>query len=319
MAVLAAAAFSTSTTVAQADVMSAGTWDGKITGGTLSLGDEDLRGITVPAGDPFTFTIPTGAGAPVPFTAPAMHVAIPLITETETDALWAVAGSLDLAPVIGTVDPATGAVAASSTAHGLLHLDFATPSMPGSGSSIYCQLGDAPAPPETPAPPAPFNLSVASANAGGAAWSAASGTATLTDKTFTANRNCGAPFITPATDLRIIGHPVMTSGMNELSLTATFTRRPDPAPETPVKPPVTPAKPKVVPAPPTPVVVKCLVPKLKGMKLKQARKAAKKANCAVGKVQRKKSSRKATTVIKQGAPVGAILAQGSKIRLTVAR
>jgi hypothetical protein len=317
MAVLAAAAFSTSTTVAQADVMSAGTWDGKITGGTLSLGDEDLRDITVPAGDPFTFTIPTGASAPVPFTAPAMHVAIPLITETETDALWAVAGSVDLAPITGTIDPATGAVATSSTAHGLLHLDFATPSMPGSGSSIYCQLGGAPAPPETPAPPAPFNLSVASATAGGAAWSAASGTATLTDKTFTATLNCGAPFITPATDLRIIGHPVMTSGMNELSLTARFTRRPDPAPVTPV----TPATPKVVPAPPAalPVVVKCLVPKLKGMTLKQARKAAKKANCAVGKVKRKKSSRKATTVIKQGAPVGAILAQGSKIKVTVAR
>lgn len=313
MAVLAAAAFSTSTTVAQADVMSAGTWDGKITGGTLSLGDEDLRGITVPAGDPFTFTIPTGASAPVPFTAPAMHVPIPLIKQTDAGTQWAVAGSLDVSRVAGTVDPTTGAVTASASAHGLLHLDLA-PST-GPSSSLYCHLGNAPAPATDPAAPAPFALSLASANAGGAAWSAGSGSAKFTDTAFTVSLDCGVP-IGLAT-LPIIGDPTMPS--NQLSLTATFTRRPDPAPVTPVKPPVTPAKPKVVPAPPTPVVVKCLVPKLKGMKLKQARKAAKKANCAVGKVQRKKSSRKATTVIKQGAPVGAILAQGSKIRLTVAR
>jgi hypothetical protein len=310
MVAVAAAAFTTSTAAARADVMRAGTWDGRITSGTLSLGDAELRNLAVPGGDSFTFTIPAGTTAPVPFKASALHIPIPLKKEIVGDAMWAASGSLDLSPVSGTINPATGAVSGSATAHGVLRLDRSVPSTPGLGSSIYCQVGDTAPSADDPTAPAPFAVSLAGATAAGAA--------TLSDTTFAVNVNCGAPFITPDTDLAIVGHPVMPSGTNALSLTASFTRRPDPKPPAAtITPPVT--TPTVTTPTVTPAVVKCLVPKLKGMKLKQARKAAKKANCAVGKVKRKKSSRKATTVIKQGAPVGAILAQGSKIRLTVAR
>jgi hypothetical protein len=315
MAVLAAAAFTTSTSAAQADVMPTGTWDGKVTGGTLGIGDEHLRPIAVPAGDPFTFTIPAGASAPVAFRAPATHVPIGPIAEGDASGMWTVGGSLDIAPIDGSVDPATGAVTGSALAHGLLRLDFASPA---GGSSIYCQLGDDP----TPAPPAPFALSPASANAGGAAWTDASGSATLTDNAFELMLNCGAPFITPDLDLAIVGHPVMPAGTNDLSLTVTFTRRADPVVTPPATtPPVTTTKPKTTPPPPKalPTVVKCIVPKLKGMKLKKARKAAKQAGCTVGKIKRKKSTRRKTTVLKQNTPVGAILDEGAKIKLTVAK
>ena len=91
----------------------------------------------------------------------------------------------------GTVDPATGAVAGTATAHGLLRLDFTAP---GGSSSLYCQLGDTP----TPGAPSPFALTLTST----AAWSAATGEATITDSAFALQLNCGAPWITPISTSR---------------------------------------------------------------------------------------------------------------------
>ena len=125
MAVLAAAAFSTFTAAARADVMTAGTWDGKVTGGTLSIGDGDLQSIAVPAGDSFVVTIPASAAAPVAFRAPATHIPITAHTFTDTPGTWTASGSVDVSPIDGTVDPATGAVAGTASAHGILKLDFA--------------------------------------------------------------------------------------------------------------------------------------------------------------------------------------------------
>ena len=272
--------------------MRAGTWDGRISAGTLSLGDAKLRNLAVPGGDSFTFTIPAGTTAPVPFKAPALHIPIPVMKETAGTEMWAVAGSLDLSPVTGTVNPATGAMTGSTTAHGILRLDHSDPGTAGASNSIYCQIGGLPASPDNPTPPAPFALSFASVNA----WSGATGTATIRDTAFTVHLNC--PFVTPDMNLRIVGHPVMPSGTNVLSLRWSFTRRPDPK---------------------SPAVVKCRVPKLTGMRLTKARKAAKKANCAIGTIKRKKSSRRSTTVLSQGRRVGTILAKGSKIKLTVAK
>jgi hypothetical protein len=298
MAVVAATAFITATSAAHADTVAAGTWDARITGGTLSLGDGDLQSMSVPAGDGFTFTVPAGTSAPVAFRAPAMHIPIPVHTAPGDLGTWVTSGSLDVSPIAGTVNPATGAVAGTATAHGLLRLDVTSA---GGTTSIYCQLGDEPPPPESPAPPSPFALGFAGTLASG----------TLRDATFALQLNCGAPFITPATDLAIVGHPVMPAGANLLTLTAAFTRRPDPAPPA--------ATPKVTVTPPPVVAAKCVVPKLRGLTLKKARKAAAKANCAVGKVKRKRSARKARTVLKQGARAGRVLKHGSRITLTVAR
>jgi hypothetical protein len=299
MAVLAAAAFLTFTAVAHADVMAPGTWDGKVTGGTISIGDGDLQAMAVPAGDAFAITIPAGAGAPVAFRAPATH--IPIARHTFVDpggaGTWSASGSLDVSPIAGTVVPATGAITGTASAHGLLRLDVTSPS---GSTSLYCQLGDAPAP---PAAPSPFALNLLSTGA----WSAASGLATLGDATFALELNCGAPFITPDLDLEVIGHPVMPTGTNALALAVKFTRRADPTP------------PPTVTPPPTTVVVNCVVPKLRGLSLKKARKAATKAHCAVGTIKRKKSGRRATTVLKQAKRAGTVLDQGSKINLTVAR
>ena len=281
-------------------MMTAGTWDGQVTGGTLSIGDGDLQSIAVPAGDSFVVTIPAAAAAPVAFRAPATHIPIPAHTFTDTPGTWTASGSLDVSPIDGTVDPATGAIAATASAHGLLRLDF---SGAGGSSSLYCQLGDTP----SPAPPSPFALHLSG--------TAVSGDATLADTTFALQLNCGAPFITPDLDLEVVGHPVMPSATNTLSLTVKFTRRADPTPPA-TKPTTITTKPKTTVTPPP---VQCVVPKLKGLKLKQARAAAKQANCAVGTVKRKKSAKKRTTVLKQGKAAGTVLANGTKIKLTVAK
>ena len=65
--------------------------------------------------------------------------------------------------------------------------------------------------------------------------------------------------------------------------------------------------------------VQCVVPKLKGLKLTEGAHGGQKANCAVGTVKRKKSAKKRTTVLKQGAVAGTVLSKGTKIKLTVAK
>jgi hypothetical protein len=59
----------------------------------------------------------------------------------------------------------------------------------------------------------------------------------------------------------------------------------------------------------------CVVPKLKGKKLKAVRKALTKANCKLGKVRGKKG--KKAKVKKQGAKAGTVLAPGAKVTVKV--
>ena len=74
-------------------------------------------------------------------------------------------------------------------------------------------------------------------------------------------------------------------------------------------------------APPTPPpgggggsTVHCVVPKLKGKTLKQARKALRKAHCKLGKVKRPKHSRhKRLVVLRLSAKPGTVLANGAKV------
>jgi hypothetical protein len=64
----------------------------------------------------------------------------------------------------------------------------------------------------------------------------------------------------------------------------------------------------------------CVVPKLKGKKLKNARRMLGRADCKVGKVTRRKAKpSKAGKVLKQGAKPGKVLASGSKVNLTVGK
>jgi hypothetical protein len=88
--------------------------------------------------------------------------------------------------------------------------------------------------------------------------------------------------------------------------------------EAPVAPPtVTPASAPVAPAPaPAAVKVFCTVPKLKGKKLKAAKKKIRAAHCKVGRVTRKKrTSAKTARVVHQSPKPGKIRRAGSKVNL----
>ncbi len=63
----------------------------------------------------------------------------------------------------------------------------------------------------------------------------------------------------------------------------------------------------------------CIVPKLKGKSLSKAKKALKKANCTLGKVTKKASSKKPGTVLKQKPGPGKDLKYHAKVSVTVAK
>jgi IPT/TIG domain/PASTA domain len=64
----------------------------------------------------------------------------------------------------------------------------------------------------------------------------------------------------------------------------------------------------------------CVVPKLKGKKLKNARRVLGRADCKVGKVTRRKAKPgKAGKVLKQSVKPGKVLASGSRVNLTVGK
>jgi hypothetical protein len=304
IAAAAATAFAILTATAHADPMAAGTWEGQITGGTLTLGNGKYHDIAVPAGQPFSFTIPAGASS-VAFTAPAIHVNLPLETDVDTvGTVRTASGGVDISAIAGTVDPATGVAHGTGTAHGVMRLTRQDTSAPV--FSQYCYLGGA-------SPLLPFALDLG-------------GTGSLSDTTFAANLDCGTLLPLGTTGVQNIGDTVMSSGMNALTLNTTFTRQPDPQPtnqntsnntNTQTNTQTQGTTTTTITTKVTPV--RCVVPKLKGLKLTKARKAAKKAHCAVGKVKRKKSSKKSTTVLKQASKTGTVLAKGSKIALTVAK
>jgi hypothetical protein len=65
---------------------------------------------------------------------------------------------------------------------------------------------------------------------------------------------------------------------------------------------------------------KCVVPRLKGKRLRRARTALTKSGCATGKVRRKKSKRrKAGRVLRQGRAAGVVLPAGTRVNVAVGK
>ena len=70
--------------------------------------------------------------------------------------------------------------------------------------------------------------------------------------------------------------------------------------------------------PPTVAEAHCLVPKLKGKKLKPAKKKLRASGCKLGKVKKKKgATAKTGKVVRQSAKAGSVLAAGSKVTVTL--
>jgi dipeptidyl aminopeptidase/acylaminoacyl peptidase len=73
------------------------------------------------------------------------------------------------------------------------------------------------------------------------------------------------------------------------------------------------------PPPPPPAATECVVPRVVGRVLANARRAIRSANCSVGRVRRRASKKRAGTVVAQAPGAGKRLPQGSRVNLVVSR
>lgn len=99
----------------------------------------------------------------------------------------------------------------------------------------------------------------------------------------------------------------------DTAVTATFTAKPKEECAT---------NPALCPPPPPPTPVQCVVSKVKGLSLSQAKSALTKAHCKVGKVTKpkaRKGKKLGPLVVKSSSPAaGAVRADGTKVSLTLA-
>ena len=78
--------------------------------------------------------------------------------------------------------------------------------------------------------------------------------------------------------------------------------------------------PQGTPPPPPPPVVKCVVPRVIGMRLAVARKKIARANCLVGRVRRARSAKtRVGKVLSQSPKAGAVRARATKVNLVVGK
>lgn len=281
---------------AAAAPMPAGTYDVQLTNGTIKLGSLTEQALSSGT----AFTVPVGStpvAQPIGLTIPDIQVSTPLGTGTATVAVTG-AGV--------TLDPTTGNATIDASF-------WVSASVPAVGS---CTLGSSGSP-----------ISVHLTTADGSAWDAATGAFQMVDKTFALpSPDCSNPVIAGA-----IGLIVSTvAGANTIVLNGLAIRQADTPP--PSQPPATtpPAtgggstspggNPSEVTPVTTPAAKSCVVPKLVGKTLKQAKRALKKAGCRVGKSKKANSTkRKKGRILKQRYKVGTKLPAGTKVPITVSK
>jgi hypothetical protein len=286
---------------ASAAPMPAGTYDVTLTGGSVNIGSV-LPSMPLNSGTTFSVVLGTTS------------VSQPIgLTTTDTPVTGTITGNVSTT-VTGagmTIDPTTGSATADASF-------FVSMTATGLGS---CTLGSSNAP-----------ISVHLTTDKGSAWDSATGAFSMVDNTFA----LPAPVCTPSLIQGVVATFIgsLSSGNNAITLDGIATRRADPAPTASTPPPSgTTSPPPASLAPPTsgnpsevtplvnaPVTAKaCVVPKLVGKTLKQAKRALKKAGCKVGKAKKAGSKKKKGRIVKQRYKVGTKLPAGAKVPLTVSK
>jgi hypothetical protein len=275
---------------ASADPIPAGTYTAQFTGGAVELGNVTFPIDGLAAG---TLEVPsTGAanwnvGA---ITIPDATISSSGLTGTVTTALTG--------PVTATLDPATGNATASVS--GYVTIPITTPL-----GSTTCHVGNAMSP-----------ITISPTTAAGSPWNAATGAISLVDNTFTAGLTCDNGLITSL--VTTYTGSTTSPGDNVLRLNGILTLVPTSTSGGTTQQPTTTNQPATGQT--TTTTTQCVVPKLKGRKLKKAKAALKKAGCKLGKVKRRaKRKKKAGTVIRQSKKPGTVLPAGSKVNVTVAK
>lgn len=276
--------------------MPAGTYDMQVTSGTVKLGSLTEQGLTSGT----LFSVPVGTTPvtqPIGLTIPDIPVNTPVGNGAATVTVMG-AGI--------TIDPTTG----NATLDGSFTISLSIPLV---GS---CTLGSAGSP-----------ITVHLTTANGSPWDATTGAFQMVDKTFALpSPSCSNPIIGGA--IALVLNTV--AGSNVITLNGIAARRADtPSPGTTPPPGNNPGggtttptggNPNGVTPVTTPTTKSCVVPKLVGKTLKQAKRALKKAGCRAGKTKKTYSKKgKKGRVVKQRYKAGKKLKAGAKVPITVSR
>jgi hypothetical protein len=281
--------------------------------GTLQIGDGLLSPIPLQSGTSFSLDL-----ASQPLSAPiGLTVLSAPVNQSGTG--YSFTGTVDVivAGAGATIDPATGEATVDASFYGTLsgsgNVTVANVSLPVSGS---CSLGSS---------QQPVNLHFTTAQ--GSAWDPATGSMSLADRAFALAYSCD-----PALFQTLIGliAGATDAGHNVATIVGTAIRRPDvvTAPTTTTSQPgtgggaTTPTvgNPGEVTPVTTPTAKACVVPKLVGRTLKQAKRALKKAGCNAGKSKKANSKKhKKGRIVKQRYKAGTKLPAGAKVPITISK
>ena len=285
-----------------------GTYDVTLGDGTIDIGNGLLPALPVHSGTSF----PVGVGshqltAPIGLT----FISTPI---SQTSSAYAFTGTANVT-VLGAsakLDPASGEVTVDGSFYATLtgtgSVVVAGTTFPISGSCAFGSSTD------------PINVHLSSAQ--GSPWDPATGAMSLVDKTFGFAYSCPGLFGTAMSLL--VGNTGV--GDNIATITGTLIRRPDPVNTTPpVTTQSTPAAGGGSTAPvsttgaPPAAVKTCVVPKLVGKTLKQAKRALTRAGCKVGKTTKAKSKKRKGRIVKQRYKAGTKLPAGTKIPIAISK
>ncbi|HEX6715369.1 MAG TPA: PASTA domain-containing protein, partial [Thermoleophilaceae bacterium] len=184
-------------------------------------------------------------------------------------------------------------------------------------------------------PGTPVNVHMTTAK--GSPWDAATGAFSMVDNTAVLSTiHCSNGLLDPL--LTVVLGSTTNPGDNVVNMIGSALRRPDPVVPTVTNPTTSTTTTtttgsgatgggttaEIAPGsgnqPAAPVVKRCVVPKLIGKTLKQAKRALKKAGCKPGKSKKTNSKkRKKGRIVKQRYKVGTKLPAGAKVPLTVSK
>jgi hypothetical protein len=279
----------------------AGTYDVSIGQGTVDIGAELLPALTLNGGTSFTVPI-----ANQPVSQPIG------LTVTELPISGAVSGTASVT-VTGagvTIDPSDGSASLDASF-------YVTVTLSNGIASGSCSLGSSGSP-----------IAVHLSTDNGSAWDPATGGFSMADKTFVLPAPSCSPSLLGALLDTLLGSTT-SPGDNLISIVGTALRQPDPI--TPITNPTTTSATGPIGGgattqttttttagqSPAPAAKACVVPKLVGKTLKQAKRALKKAGCKTGKAKSKKSKKKKGRILKQGKKAGTRLPAGATVPITV--
>ena len=298
---------------ASADPLTAGDYTAQLTTVSVRLGSSLIPTQTFPL--PGLPTIPfTVPDPPVPVNVSFGNVTVPTI---DISGGQLNAGSVLSVTVVGPVtlsaDPVNGSGSAAAAGYGDATIKTAL-------VNTTCHLGDA---------SHLISGSLSTENPGGSRYDAATGAVTVADHAVQIPvSTCDGTFGGAAADaLNLVAGLPTAEGI--LSFTGVIV--PKPASTTSSDTPTPGSSDTPAPGPGTPTqqgeqqggggqqAAGCIVPKLKGKKLKRAKKLLKKAHCRLGKVKKKKNPKKAGRVLSQKPKPGTRRARGARVRVTVGR